>query len=214
MADRVNSRPCLTLREARPVPLLKGFSLGRPLKWNQTCNKHKRDVRAERPMKIRPACPEELDTLHDIVRAATRDMDRQGILQWDETYPNREILSKDLERHELYVIEVEGQVTGLVAKNDDQSPEYAAVQWLYPGRALVVHRLTIHPACQRNGLAARLMDFVEEMAAAEGYDCIRLDAFTRNRAAFTLYENRGYRRAGIVRFRKGEFYCYEKPIKA
>ena len=58
------------------------------------------------------------------------------------------------------------------------------------------------------------MDFAEEKAATENYDCIRLDAFTRNLAAFTLYENRGYRKAGIVRFRKGEFFCYERKISA
>ena len=164
-------------------------------------------------MKIRLAYTGELEVLHGIVRAATRHMDKQGIPQWDEVYPSRETLSDDIERLELHVIEVEGRVAGLVVTNSDQSPEYAAIRWMYPGRALVVHRLTIHPAYQRCGLATRLMDFAEEAALAKGYDCIRLDAFTRNPAALTLYENRGYRKAGTVRFRKGEFYCYEKAIR-
>ncbi len=164
-------------------------------------------------MKIRLAYPDELEALHGIVKAATRHMDEQGIPQWDEIYPSREILSKDVEKQELHVIEVRDCVAGLIVINDDQSPEYATVQWRYPGRALVVHRLTIHPAYQRNRLATRLMDFAEETAVTKRYDCIRLDAFTRNPAAFTLYENRGYRNAGTVRFRKGEFYCYEKAMK-
>ena len=163
---------------------------------------------------IRAAHLDELDALHGIVRAATRHMDEQGIPQWDEIYPNRQILLKDVVQQELHVIEVEDQVTGLVVINNDQSPEYETVQWMYPGRVLVVHRLTIHPAYQRKGLATRLMDFVEDTAVAHSYDCIRLDAFTRNPAAFTLYENRRYRKAGSVRFRKGEFYCYEKAMKA
>jgi ribosomal protein S18 acetylase RimI-like enzyme len=58
------------------------------------------------------------------------------------------------------------------------------------------------------------MDFAEKTAAVEGYDCMRLDAFTNNTAALILYENRGYRKAGVVRFRKGEFYCYEKSTGA
>ena len=163
-------------------------------------------------MRIRPACPGELETLHGIVQDATRHMDEQGILQWDEVYPNKDILSKDVDRSELYVIEVEGQVAGIVVLNEEQSPEYEAVQWMYPGRALVIHRLTIHPARQGKGMATRLMDFAEETAVIKGYHCIRLDAFTRNPAAFRLYEKRGYRRAGIVHFRKGEFFCYEKAI--
>lgn len=164
-------------------------------------------------MKIRLGYPEELDVVHAIVKAATHHMDAQGIPQWDEIYPDRETLSKDIERQELHIIEVEDRIAGIIVLNEDQSPEYAALQWMYPGRALVVHRLTIDPAYQRKGLATRLMDFAEETATNKGYDCIRLDAFIRNPAACALYETRGYRRAGKVHFRKGEFYCYEKALK-
>jgi ribosomal protein S18 acetylase RimI-like enzyme len=165
-------------------------------------------------MRIRSACMEELDVLHGIVRDAGRHMDEQGIPQWDEVYPNKAVLIQDVERQEMHVIESDLQVAGFIVINEDQPPEYAAIEWTYPGRTLVVHRLTIAPACQRHGLATRLMDFVEETAAIRDYNSIRLDAFTRNPAALALYEKRGYRKAGVVRFRKGEFLCYEKAINA
>ncbi len=117
---------------------------------------------------------DDLDLLHDIVKDATRHMDEQGIPQWDEIYPNNEILMKDIERQELYVIETEGRLAGSITLSEDQPPEYASVPWRYVGRALVVKRLSIAPHCQRRGLASRLMDFAEETAAAAGYDCIRL----------------------------------------
>ena len=163
---------------------------------------------------IRLARSEELDCVYGLVREAIRHMDEQGIPQWDDIYPSKAILNADIENKQMYLIEVEGRVTGLTVINEDQSPEYAGVAWKHSGRALVVHRLTIHPDYQRHKLASYLMDFAEEMAGAENYDCIRLDAFTRNPAAFNLYEKRGYRRAGIVRFRKGEFFVYEKKIGA
>ncbi len=141
-------------------------------------------------------------------------MDKRGIPQWDEIYPDSQTLAKDIERQELHVIETEGRVAGLIVINEEQPPEYNGVEWRYPGPVLVVHRLTIDPAWQRRGLATRLMDFAEETAALKGCACVRLDAFTRNPAAFTLYEGRGYRKAGVVRFRKGEFFCYEKEARA
>lgn len=49
----------------------------------------------------------ELDILHNIVRDAARYMDEQGILQWDEIYPNKEILAKDVERQQMHVIETD-----------------------------------------------------------------------------------------------------------
>ncbi len=162
---------------------------------------------------VRKAHEGELDVLHRIVRDATRHMDARDIPQWDEVYPSRKDLSGDLARGELYAIEAGGHVAGLIVLNEDQAPEYAGVAWRYPGRALVIHRLTIDPARQRCGLAKRLMDFAEGFAAARGYDCIRLDAFTRNPAAVALYETRGYRNAGVIRLRKGDFYCFEKGIR-
>ena len=156
---------------------------------------------------------EELDILHGILKDATRRMDEQGIPQWDEIYPNKEMLAEDIEKQQLHVIETEGRVAGLIAINEDQPPEYSSISWKYPGRALVVKRLTISPSRQRRGLASRLMDFAEETAAAARYDCIRLDAFALNPVSCSLYEKRGYRKAGTVHFRKGEFHCYEKAVK-
>ncbi len=163
-------------------------------------------------IEIRLAGLEELDELHGIIKAATRRMDEQGIPQWDEVYPNRNILKNDIERHQLHVLEAQGRPAAVIVLNDEQSVEYADIVWQYSGRALVVHRLTVDPTFQRRGLATKLMDFAEESASDANYDCIRLDAFTRNPAAYNLYETRGYRRAGIVHFRKGEFFCYEKKV--
>jgi ribosomal protein S18 acetylase RimI-like enzyme len=165
-------------------------------------------------MTIRLAQMEELEALHAIVKDATKQMDEQGIPQWDDVYPDKETVTQDIERREMYVIEQNGRAAGIIVINEEQPPEYAAVPWMYAGRALVVHRLTIAPAHQRSGLATRLMDLAEATAVAQRYDCVRLDAFMQNPAAVSLYEKRGYRKAGIVHLRKGEFYCYEKAIKA
>lgn len=164
-------------------------------------------------MTVRPAHMEDLEVSHAIVMHATSHMEEQGILQWDDVYPDKATLRQDIQRQEMYVMEQDGRTAGIIVINEEQSPEYASITWKYAGRVLVVHRLTISPAHQRCGLATRLMEFAEDTAASQGYDCIRLDAFSKNPAAFALYDKLGYRRAGMVRFRKGEFYCFEKAIK-
>ncbi len=94
-------------------------------------------------------------------------MDQQGIAQWDEIYPNKLVLKDDIEKQQMHMIEVEGRVAGLIVLNEDQLPEYADIPWKFSGRVLVIHRLTIDPTYQRRGLAMRLMDFAEEVAATE-----------------------------------------------
>jgi ribosomal protein S18 acetylase RimI-like enzyme len=159
---------------------------------------------------VRPGLIEELPHLCTLVSLAVRHMKNQGIDQWDELYPNQAILAQDLESRSLQVAERAGEAQGFIVLDEIQSPEYESVPWQYHGRVLTVHRLTIDPACQRQGLASLLMDFAEKRAVTEGYQCIRLDAFIQNPGSCALYEKKGFRKAGEVRFRKGDFYCYEK----
>ena len=163
-------------------------------------------------MVIRPSKLEELPLLLTMVRQAVKHMEDQGIHQWDEIYPNKEVLARDLQERTVHVAEISGEIGGFIVLNEIQSPEYQNVCWRNQGRILVVHRLTIAPIYQRRGLASFLMGFAENKAAAEGFDGIRLDSFIENRPACRLYEKRGYRPAGIVHLRKGEFYCFEKAI--
>ncbi|HQL04640.1 MAG TPA: GNAT family N-acetyltransferase [Treponemataceae bacterium] len=64
----------------------------------------------------------------------------------------------------------------------------------------------------RRGLAQKMLAFAETFGREQGYFSIRLDAFSGNTAAIKLYEKNNYRMRGTVRFRKGEFYCYEKNL--
>jgi ribosomal protein S18 acetylase RimI-like enzyme len=163
--------------------------------------------------RIRLASPDDLDTALDVVRAATRHMDSRGIHQWDEIYPDGLTLSEDIRKGHMWVMEVDGQIAGLISIDNEQPTEYRNVSWRYHGQAVVIHRLTIHPGHQRQGLASRMMEFAEDIAEKHGCAAIRLDAYTQNPAATALYERLGYEKAGTVRFRKGDFFCFEKPVR-
>jgi ribosomal protein S18 acetylase RimI-like enzyme len=155
--------------------------------------------------------PADLPAIVGIVRRATRAMVDTGIDQWDELYPDASRLCDDIAAGTLYVIRFAGRPAGIVALNEAQEPEYTSVDWRFGGRALVVHRLVMDPRFQRRGLATLLMRFAEAQAAGR-YDAIRLDAFGLNVAALALYKRLGYRQAGTVCFRKGEFVCFEKAL--
>jgi ribosomal protein S18 acetylase RimI-like enzyme len=163
---------------------------------------------------VREAEPVDLHAVKEVLRRAIHRMDEQGIRQWDEIYPSEAILTGDIERRQMFVIAASGGIiAGFVVINEEESAEYANVAWNFPGKVAVVHRLTIDPCFQRKGFATDLMGFAEDFGRENGYDSVRLDAFTLNPAAVALYAKRGYRNAGTVSFRKGKFFCFEKKIK-
>ncbi|MBM4326037.1 MAG: GNAT family N-acetyltransferase [Deltaproteobacteria bacterium] len=166
-------------------------------------------------MEIAQASMQDLPEVMDVISACVWQMESQGIFQWDEIYPNSGTLQKDIESHFLYVARDDGRVFGIMALNEYQDPEYSAIEWEYGGgKILAVHRLAVDPLRWRQGIASRLMDFAEQHAGARGYAAIRLDAFLHNPGSVALYDRRGYRNAGIVRFRKGLFYCFEREALA
>jgi ribosomal protein S18 acetylase RimI-like enzyme len=71
----------------------------------------------------------------------------------------------------------------------------------------------VAPAAEGKGVARALIRFLETRGASAGHTCIRLDVFVQNPRAVRFYERSSYRRAGLVRFRKGDFFCYEKILE-
>ena len=164
-------------------------------------------------MEFRPATPDDLDALVALYAAAAQDMQNKGIDQWDERYPDREILSEDVESGNMVLGLLDGALACAYVVNRDYDPEYASGAWAHAqGRFCVLHRLCVNPAMQGKGLARQAMARMEKTAREQGFDSVRLDVFSQNLHAQRLYEGLGYRRTGEVRFRKGSFYLMEKAL--
>jgi ribosomal protein S18 acetylase RimI-like enzyme len=92
-------------------------------------------------MQIRPATKADLSDVMNLVRRVVPLMRESGNFQWDDQYPNRAVFEQDIEKWQLWLADVEGQVAGIAAITTDQEPEYAEVGWDISESAVVVHRL-------------------------------------------------------------------------
>lgn len=160
-----------------------------------------------------------LDHLMKLFDAAMTRLHENGIDQWDEEYPNRDVIRSDLEEGCLFgIVDEVGalQYIGAIAMNEQEDTDYSAIPWDDAnGKVLYLHRLVVHPEHQGKGIGRTLLQFAEATAARNGYSSIRLDAYCGNPIALNLYERYGYTRKGEVRFPRRElpFNCYEKVLK-
>ena len=150
----------------------------------------------------------------ELIKSCILNMESVGIYQWNEYYPTLDIIMSDVESGSLYVLKEGNDIWGIIVINEDQSPEYRNLSWGDEGKVLVVHRLAVQPNKQRTGIAKKLMDFAEIYAKEKEFTSIRLDTYSGNPIAMTLYEQRGYIRVGQVYFpmRELPFNCYEKVL--
>ena len=166
---------------------------------------------------IRKATASDLATIKELTEACAKGMQEKGIFQWNEHYPSLERLQEDINKKELYVLEENNVLEGIVVLTPDMDEEYIPVEWFTPnGNNLYVHRLATHPKKWGSGNGRKLMDFAEAFAKEQKYISVRLDTFSKNERNQKFYEARGYKRLGNIYFPKQSehpFYCYEKVLQ-
>lgn len=164
-------------------------------------------------MEIRKGRIEEVKIIMNIIKNSILQMESENIYQWDEIYPDEDTIVDDINSQTLYVYTDENTIKGFMVINRDQDEQYEALKWDYNlGRHLVIHRLCIDSRYQRKGIAKTLLEYADMFGKQNKYESIRLDAFIQNKRACNMYEKAGYRKVGIVTFRKGDFYCFEKGL--
>jgi Acetyltransferase (GNAT) family. len=144
-------------------------------------------------MNIRKAAIKDIDEIMKLIKDAVHDMQRRGVDQWDDIYPNREVIEEDVESGNLFVYD-DDIIKGIIVLNEYQDEEYNAVDWKYrKTRILVIHRLCISTKYQSAGLARAMVRFAEDYARKNKYEAIRLDTFIDNERACKLYQGEGYK---------------------
>lgn len=168
---------------------------------------------------IRLAVAADLETLWPMVGRAVAHMNALGNPQWGEDYPTRDHYADDLARGELYAAcGGDGALLGVVCLNTQQSPEYAPLPWRSSGPALVIHRMAVDPAAQRQGVGRAFFAFAEELAREKGLGAIHADTYSLNERMQALFLRLGYAQVGQVHFGRPHrhlgYPCFEKVLTA
>lgn len=164
-------------------------------------------------LKFRKATQDDLDSVFRVYLDAIAEMDRNNIPQWDELYPDREILEEDISKNQLFLGTTDGGIACAYVINSECDEEYDSGDWRYPYASFgVIHRLCVNPVFQNKGVGKLAIEHIEAELKAEGIETIRLDAFTLNPYAMRLYDKLGYVKVGTVDWRKGRFWLLEKKL--
>lgn len=162
---------------------------------------------------IRKGTYTDIDKILEVTKLCAMHLINQNIYQWNEHYPNKEAFIEDVNRNELYVVEMHSNIVGCITISTLMDPFYEPLKWLTPHQDnLYIHRLAINPSEQGNGYAQQLMAFAETYGRDHNYNSVRLDTFSQNFRNLKFYEQRGYKRLESVYFPKQSefpFYCYE-----
>jgi len=167
-------------------------------------------------MIIRKAEISDLENIMLMYKSCVAGMVENGIDQWDETYPNDEIISEDLNVGTYYVSEMDGTIIAGINIDKNQDDTYLALDWEDKSDSfLVVHRLGVKEEFWNKKIGKDLMLFTEKLVIEKGLKSIRLDTYSGNPKAMEFYRRLGYTELGTIDLKpdKDKYYCFEKIIK-
>ncbi len=159
---------------------------------------------------------EDIEAIMSIFKQCTKILLEANIDQWDGSYPTVEIFQHDINEGNVFVIKEDQKILATITLNSQQDDQYKAIKWKFQlEKVLVIHRLAVSPDAQGKGYGRKLCEFTESYGAENGFEVIRLDAYSGNSISCMLYEKLNYHRAeGYCWFHgnKLPFYCYEKRL--
>lgn len=139
-----------------------------------------------------------------------------GSSQWQDGYPNPDVVRRDIEQGYGHVLHMDGEIAGYVAIMINDEPAYADIEgaWLSDGDFVVYHRVAISDRFLGQGLATKLLVGVEQFAHDQGIYSVRADTNHDNHAMLYLFNKLGYTYCGEVYFRGSARRAYEKLLTA
>ncbi len=163
-------------------------------------------------VKIELGEKEDIPNILTTINYCVQDLEKRNILQWNQDYPNKDIINIDIFKKNLYLIKYENRCLALVVINEEHDEQWKSIKWSsYVKKPLIVHRLIVHPDYQHMGFGKKMIKFIIEYSIKHNYDSIRFDVFSKNENALNLYNQLNCTKKGEVLFpnTKDVFYCYE-----
>ncbi|QZK89983.1 GNAT family N-acetyltransferase [Flavobacterium sp. CHNK8] len=138
-----------------------------------------------------------------------------GSTQWQDGYPNPEIINNDILKGAGYVLVQEDQILGYTAIYFNDEPAYENIQgkWLTNNNFVVVHRIAIGESQIGKGFAKLILKYVEQVALEENIYSIKADTNYDNLPMLRIFESLGYQYCGEVFFRGSPRKAFEKTLK-
>lgn len=156
----------------------------------------------------------EIDAVMEIIDQAKCHLKEQGIDQWQNGYPDRMCIEKDIRKGKGYFLMEDSLVLGYLCIDFDGEPAYDHLNgtWKKEGSYVVVHRLALCGANRGKGLASTALMLVEELCREKGIHDFRVDTDEDNQKMKYILRKNGFEYRGTIWFDNSEKIAFEKLI--
>ena len=183
-------------------------------------------------MNFRKSTFDDVDRILEIIEKAKIELRKLGLDQWQNGYPNREVIENDVKLGISYVLEdieknrneLESEnlkkILGTIVLSPEKEEPYSKIEgkWISDDDYIVIHRLAVDSEIKNKGIATKILEFSEKEYIKNKILSIKTDTHENNEPMKKILEKNGFSYCGVIYLDKepdiGEKrIAYEKIIK-
>ena len=152
-------------------------------------------------MEFRKAVEADIDSIMKIIKQAQDYFKEKGINQWQNNYPNVEVISNDVAEKNSYVLLKNNEVVATAVVSFKGEKTYESIyegKWISDKEYAVVHRIAVDNNYKGLGLSSQIIKSVEELCIDKGVFSIKIDTHEQNSSMQKLLRKNKFENCGII----------------
>ncbi|KRL01206.1 GNAT family N-acetyltransferase [Liquorilactobacillus capillatus] len=153
---------------------------------------------------IRKAVAADIEKIMPLIEKAKVLLASENIPQWQNGYPNYDVITADINQGATYILIVDGKITGTATLAVGDEPNYQKLyfgSWKqFPNKEAyaVIHRIAIDPQYKGSHLADFFFSSLNTIAYQLGVKQLRVDTHILNKRMQHIIIKAGFNYTGVV----------------
>ena len=168
-------------------------------------------------MEFRQANISDLDQIVEIIELSKKYLKETKVDQWQDGYPAKEDLRRDIESGNSYVLTNKDEIVATTVISLDGESTYNSIfngEWITNEEYIVMHRVAVHDKYKGKGIFKELIKEAESLALNKGIFSIKIDTHRDNISMQRALLKNDFKKCGIIYLEDGsERIAFEKVMK-
>ncbi|WWU64031.1 GNAT family N-acetyltransferase [Clostridium baratii] len=152
-------------------------------------------------MKLRKSVNEDINNIMQIIDEAKEAIKEQGIDQWQNGYPNADVIRNDILNNDSYVFIKNNEIVATLAVSFDGEKTYDKIydgNWISNDEFAVIHRIAITSKYKGTGIASEIIKMIEDICLDKDVHSIKVDTHEFNIPMQKLLKKNDFKYCGVI----------------
>lgn len=152
-------------------------------------------------MEFRKSTKADIGNIMKIIKQAQEYFRQNGIDQWQNNYPNQDVIENDIENEYGHLLLKDGKIVATVSISFDKEENYNKVyngKWISNEEYAAIHRVAVDNDYKGLGLSYEIFNKIEKLCLEKDIHSIKIDTHKDNIPMKKMLKKSGFKYCGII----------------